>query len=330
MKNFAFTCGDINGIGPEICIKTFNIIGNNPKKKLLFFCPGNIFESEFEKQEANFNFEIVNKLKSENLLNQNVTVINIGKAGQKYGAPTKTSGKICYKSIHEGFKSISNGNANAIITAPIAKTALKLAGIDFPGHTEMLANMSGSKNFVMMFLSQKMIAAMITIHESIKNVPKLITKSHLKNVLNVVEETLKYDLGIADPKIGVLGLNPHAGEGGQIGVEEREKIIPVINKLNTARVSGPYVPDAFFGNKLYTNFDAVVGMYHDQILIPFKLLAFDKGVNYTAGLPIIRTSPDHGTAFDIAGKNIADPTSIIEAFKWAERIIKNREKLNGR
>ena len=220
---------------------------------------------------------------------------------------------------------IKDGYSDAVITAPISKTAIKIAGKNFPGHTEMLAGWCNVKNFVMMFLSGKMNAAIATIHEPVKKVPGLITKELLSNKIEVIYNSLKNDLRINSPLIAVLGLNPHAGENGLIGDEEEKIIKPfVLNYKFSEYLRGPFSPDAFFANRLYKNFDLVFGMYHDQVLSPFKLINFGSGVNFTAGLPIVRTSPDHGTAFDIAGKGIADESSIISAFIYAKRIVKNR------
>ncbi len=180
-------------------------------------------------------------------------------------------------------------------------------------------------DYVMMFLSKKMNAALITIHNPVKNISSMLKKEILKKKLEVIINSLKNDLNIKVPSIAVLGLNPHAGENGLIGNEEIEIISPVIKTFqNSIEIQGPFVPDAFFANHSYKNFNIVVGMYHDQVLIPFKMINFSSGVNFTAGLPIVRTSPDHGTAFDIAGKNLADEFSILEAYHYAEKIVKNR------
>ena len=190
----------------------------------------------------------------------------------------------------------------------------------------MYAEWSGAKNFIMVFTSKELNAAIITIHEPIKKVAKLISAKNIKKKLEVVVNMLVNDFGIPDPKIAILGLNPHAGEDGVIGNEEVKIISPLIKESSYSKyLSGPFSPDAFFGTRNYKNFDLVLGMYHDQVLIPFKLLSFSSGVNYTAGLPIVRTSPDHGVAYDIAGKNIADESSILEAFYLAEKIVNNRK-----
>lgn len=333
MNRFVFTCGDINGIGPEIVQKTLNRVSSEGRNKFYYLCPAEVFEKVLETLPPEFDYQIINKLKSAQNDNPSlIEVVNIkqGRLKLQTGIPSEVSGKISYKAIKMSFEMTSSKLTEAIVTAPISKEALGMAGIHFPGHTEMYAEWSGIKDYVMMFLSSRMKCALLTIHEPVKNVPKLITSKRLSAVLGVVIQSLKNDFNIIEPSIAVLGLNPHAGEKGRIGKEEQNIIIPAIKQPEFKEtVSGPFVPDAFFANRLYKKYDMVLGMYHDQVLIPFKLLNFSSGVNYTAGLPIIRTSPDHGTAFDIAGKNVADEGSFLEAYYLAGKILKNRKRHNG-
>lgn len=323
MSTIIFTSGDINGIGPELVIKTLNKVTRKSKDKFLFICPKNIFLKEINKHKPNFSYDIVNSVGLSSDLS--VSIINIGNYRQELGLPTKLSGQASYKALEIAFKIPVDSNNKAIITAPISKTAFAYAKVKFPGHTEMFADWYGVKSFAMMFLSKNIKAALLTIHQPIKNIPTLINKELLANKFNLILETLKKDFNVKSPKIAVLGLNPHAGENGLIGDEEKNIIIPFMRKFSMQKYfCGPFSPDAFFGMKMYMNYDMVVGMYHDQILNPFKLLNFNKGVNYTAGLPIVRTSPDHGTAFDLAGKGIADETSMVEAYKYARLILHNR------
>lgn len=322
MNSFVFSSGDINGIGPEICIKTFNRIYNPSVRTLTFVCPANIFENLVDNVKPNFKFKITNN--AANISPEFVNIINLKNARQSLGKPTKSSGRTSYESILKSLEIINKGKAEALITAPISKYAFSLAGIDFPGHTELLARKYNVSDFVMFFISRSIKVGLVTIHEPVKSVAKNITKKNLRKTINVIRKSLHIDFGKNNSTIAVLGLNPHAGENGKIGLEEMNIIAPVIEEYDN--VEGPFVPDAFFGNQLYKKFDAVIGMYHDQVLIPFKMLQFYKGINFTAGLPIVRTSPDHGTAFDIAGKYIANETSIFEAFKWAEKILKNRKR----
>lgn len=324
MKTLAFTCGDINGIGPEICIKAINQIYNPQKRKILLFIPKNVFENTAAVIKPSFQFTFQSEKYIPN--SEYVTIIDIGKFKLHLGEPTKESGKAAFISLQKAFYTVTLNNADAMITAPISKTAFQLAGKNYPGQTELLAEWSRSKNYLMMFLSAKLICGLATIHEPLKKISGLITKRRIETSIQILYSTLQNDLGIEKPHTAVLGLNPHAGENGNIGQEEIKTIQPVIREFKNNLVEGPFVPDAFFGNKSYKKFDAVLGMYHDQVLIPFKLMNFSSGVNFTAGLPIVRTSPDHGTGYDIAGKGIADSQSIIQAVRWAERIISNRRK----
>uniref|UniRef100_A0A832DJ14 4-hydroxythreonine-4-phosphate dehydrogenase PdxA n=1 Tax=Ignavibacterium album TaxID=591197 RepID=A0A832DJ14_9BACT len=326
MKNkFLFTCGDINGIGPEISIKLFNYLLNTKSKThLIFICPVNVFEHYYNLLNCKFPFKITDDIAEtkENLL----TIIPIQNSRLKIGTPTKESGTIAYKSLELAIHILKQNSADAVVTAPVSKHAFELAGINFPGQTEILASRFNTNNFLMMFLSSKMIAALATIHIPIKDVSKSLSTKLLKNKIKILSDSLKKDLLISEPKIAVLGLNPHSGEQGKIGREEIQSIVPAIKYFNK-NVEGPFVPDAFFANHLHKNYDAVLGMYHDQVLIPFKMINFNNGVNFTAGLPIVRTSPDHGTAFDIAGKGIADFKSLLSAFRYAKIISTNRNKI---
>ena len=323
MRKFVLTCGDINGIGPEIVIKTLNKIYPDKNTCFCFVSPLNVFYETIQTIKPKFKFEIVKKFKEN--LNTQVQVIDIGNVRVTPGKPTKVSGETAFNSLECAFNIVLQKKADALITAPISKTAFNLAGIPFPGHTELIAKWSGSKDFLMMFLSAKMNAALLSIHSPMKKVPQLVTKERIKKSLEIISLTLRYDLNILNPEIAVLGLNPHAGENGLIGDEEERIIKPAIKTLSK-NINGPFSPDAFFAAKKYKDYDLVLGMYHDQVLIPFKMINFSSGVNYTAGLNIVRTSPDHGVAYDIAWKNRAGEKSILEAYKYARLISFNRKK----
>ena len=326
MLRLSITCGDINGIGPEITIKTINKIYKPGRRGIYYFCPANVFERTASLIKPSFEYQIVknpNKISA----NQKVVVVDIGKSKQSIGKPSANAGKVAFKSISDSYDSVKNNLADAVVTAPVSKTSFELAGINYPGQTEIFADLCEAKNYMMVFLSKKMICGLVTIHEAIKNVPRLITKSRVAKSIKILNDILREDLNINSPKIAVLGLNPHAGEAGRIGTEEITVISPAITSVeNSIDAYGPFVPDAFFAMKQYKDFDASLGMYHDQLLIPFKMMNFNNGVNFTAGLPVIRTSPDHGTAYGIAGKGTANEKSMIEAVKWAEKIVKNRKK----
>lgn len=325
MKTFIFTSGDVNGIGLEIIIKTLNKKRAGTNSRFIIISPQNAFYIAAEIVKPQFKYKVTSDLQSSKEL---VTIYDIGKVKLSPGKNTKEAGLSAYNAIRCSFDLLQGNMADAVVTAPISKTAIKMAGINFPGHTEMYASWCGIKKYVMMFLSSSFNAALLTIHEPISKIPKLITPERIQDYLSIVFTTLKENLRLEDPSIAVLGLNPHAGESGIMGLEEEKIIKPAIKKFKYA--NGPFSPDAFFANKLYKNFDCVLGMYHDQVLIPFKMLNFSAGVNFTAGLPVIRTSPDHGTAFDIAGKGIADPSSMIEALHYADKFITSRRKFNAK
>lgn len=322
---FIFTCGDINGIGPEIAIKSINRLAGKKRRQFIFICPANVFETAAEIIKPKFKINKITRLKD--IDGGDIILFDPGKFKINFGNSTTDSGRASYLALEIARDLLKNKQADALVTAPISKTALHLAGYNFPGHTEMLAEWFDTKYFVMMFLSSKLKAALVTIHESISSVPELITRIKLKSVIDVIINSLQHDFNISEPNIGLTGLNPHAGENGLIGDEEEKVLKPFLKSYTRKKyLSGPYPADAYWGNKLYKKFDLTLGMYHDQVLIPFKLLNFSKGVNFTAGLPIIRTSPDHGVAYDIAGKNMANESSIIEAFHFADLILRNRKK----
>lgn len=326
MKKLVFTCGDINGIGPEIVVKAVLKIFDPTNYTLILAGSKDIFINEIKKNKLSFELKVFEQNEKFDFESSKLNVVDLGNYRQELGEPTAESGIASFNSISKAFELLKLGFADAMITAPISKHAIKLAGIDFPGHTEMLAQWDGTQNYSMSFLSDNLKVAIATIHEPLKDVADMITFDRLKSVIDTNLKMMKSDLNISDPSIAVLGLNPHAGENGKIGSEEKEIILPVVKSYESKSIQGPFVPDAFFANKLHKKYDLVIGMYHDQVLIPFKLINFDLGVNYTAGLNIIRTSPDHGTAFDIAGKNIANEKSIIEAFNWACRIVDSRKR----
>ena len=323
MRKFVFTCGDINGIGPEIVIKTFNRIYTKKNTRLVFISPSNVFYETIRTIKPVFKYEVVKKFDIN--LTAHVQVIDIGSAKITPGKPTKNSGKLSFDSLEYAFNLVSDKQVEAMITAPISKTAFNLAGVSYHGHTELLAEWSGSRDYLMTFLSRKMNAALLSIHTPVKMVSQLITRMRLKKSLEIINTMMRRDLNIPKPRIAVLGLNPHAGENGLIGDEEERIIKPVLGAYNKT-VKGPFSPDAFFASEKYKNYDMILGMYHDQVLIPYKMINFSSGVNFTAGLNIVRTSPDHGVAYDIAWKNLADETSIMEAYKYAGLISYNRKR----
>jgi len=328
MKKFVFTCGDVNGIGPEIVLKTLNKISSkNKRDQFILVIPNNIFQITSKLVKPKFKFDKISTTGALESKSSQVIILTTDSVKQTYGKSTTNSGRAAYNALKMSFNVLQSQLANAVVTAPVSKTALHLAGVRYPGQTEMFADWCGVKNFVMTFLSDKLRVGLYSIHIPLKEVSKSLILKRLQDKINIVFSMLKNDLGIINPRIAILGLNPHAGENGIIGTEEKVTIRPAVNnKFSQGIIEGPFSSDAFFAHKRYKEFDLVFGLYHDQVLIPFKFINSGKGVNYSAGLPIIRTSPDHGVAYDIAGKGIADESSMVKAFDYAKRILKNRKK----
>jgi 4-hydroxythreonine-4-phosphate dehydrogenase len=251
-----------------------------------------------------------------------INVLNItSRLPAKKRASSKSAGTAVVKYIRKAVELALNNEIDAVVTAPISKESMHMAGFTWPGHTELLAELMEAKEYAMMFVSDKLKLILCTIHIPLKDVPKKITKRVVTKIIRLALKGAAM-MGIRNARIAVAGLNPHAGESGIMGNEEMKAIVPAIKhaQAEDVRVSGPYPPDVVFNKALKGEFDIVVCMYHDQGLIPFKMLSFESGVNVTVGLPIIRTSPDHGTAFDIAWQNKANPRSMIEAIKLAAKM----------
>lgn len=306
------TIGDPNGIGSEIILKIFNDKSFLPKfdltvvgsKKILDFY-SNVLNLEKIKIENIIEIPLTKGFKTE--------PGKISKAaGRISGDAIKTAAFLCLKKEFEG-----------MITLPVSKEALNLGGYDYPGHTEMLGELTSSKDLVMILYSKKFSVALVTGHVPLSEVSKKINSEILIKKIIAVNNSLVKDFKINNPKIALLALNPHAGDGGLIGTKEKNIIEPLVEELNSIgfNLRGPFASDAYFANETYKRFDITLAMYHDQGLIPFKMISFSKGVNYTAGLKIIRTSPDHGTAFDIAGAGKANPESTKEAIKLAGKLV---------
>jgi 4-hydroxythreonine-4-phosphate dehydrogenase len=249
-----------------------------------------------------------------------------------WGKPDKVTGYAAGAYITKAVQLISQGVFDAMVTCPISKYAMQLAGYKFPGHTEMLASLTNTKNYGMMMAGKRIKVSLVTIHSPLAKVPELLSQDEIIRVINLTGETLVRDFGISKPRIAVAGLNPHSGEAGLFGEEERQVIEPAILDVVSEEweVLGPLPPDTVFKKAMDNYYDVVVAMYHDQGLIPFKLVHFEDGVNLTMGLPIIRTSVDHGTAYDIAGKGLASDSSLEASFAMAAQIITNRKSYKGK
>ncbi|MFZ1978234.1 MAG: 4-hydroxythreonine-4-phosphate dehydrogenase PdxA [Bacteroidota bacterium] len=323
----AFTCGDFNGIGPEIALKSFSHPSTQRTCQPVLVGPIAVFESAARRFKLKMNFQRTSLHAN---LKGIVPVIDIGDAIEAditYGIPTKVSGKSAGAALEKAVELCMNGTVDAMVTAPSSKEALNIAGYNFPGQTEMIALLSRSNRVAMMLISPQLKIGLVTIHTAVRDVAQQITREKLFEKLEIVDTSLKKDFRIKDPHIAILALNPHAGEHGLIGTEEDSLLSPFLveAKAKGFFADGPFPADGFFGTAAYKKFDAVLAMYHDQGLIPLKMLAFNQGVNFSAGLKIVRTSPDHGTAYNIAGKNKANLSSMLEAIQTAAAIVKNRK-----
>lgn len=323
------TVGDFNGIGPEVIIKTL------AHPSITQLCTPVIYGSakviSYHKNIVNpteFNFHAT--ATADKIYHQRINVVNCWQDNVNIalGKETEEAGRFAHVSLDRAVRDLKEGHIDVLITAPISKNVMQMAGFPFPGHTEYLAQELGVKDGLMMMVADQMRVALVTTHVPIHQVATTLTRELLRAKLDRFIQSLKIDFGIERPVVAVLGLNPHAGENGQLGREEEDIIRPVIVEAKKSGdiVMGPYPADGFFGAMRFQKFDGVLAMYHDQGLIPFKMLHFQDGVNFTGGLPYVRTSPDHGTAFDLAGKNEADPTSFRAALYAAIDIYKARER----
>ena len=319
--------GDINGVGIEVILKTFE------DKRMLEFCTPLLFGSSkvISTHKKILNIETnIHDIKSIDQIKEgqiNLLTIWNEDVTLELGNATKTGGQYAFKSLNEATKSLKRGDVDLLITAPINKETIQSEEFNFSGHTEFLErNLEGES--LMILMNDFLRIGLITGHIPISKIAESITPELIESKVKILNNSLKQDFNINKPKIAVLGLNPHSGDNGVIGQEENEMIKPTITSIHEKGifVYGPYAADGFFGSEAYKQFDGVLAMYHDQGLAPFKALTFGNGVNFTAGLSHVRTSPDHGTAFDIAGKNIADNTSFKAALFNAIEIFKKREE----
>lgn len=324
----AITHGDTNGIGYEVIFKTF------AEPAMLELCTPIIYGSPkvaaYHRNALGIqaNFTIISKV--EDAVDGKVNLLTTFDEDVKVdmGQPTKEAGIAALKALERAMEDFKAGGYDALVTAPINKNDIQGENFHFCGHTEYIQERVGEGNKALMILAgEKLRVALVTTHLPIKDVAQAITKEAIVEKGKIFNEALLRDFNISAPRIAVLALNPHAGDGGVIGSEEETIIGPAIEELseNGIETFGPFAADGFFGHGMYEAFDGVLAMYHDQGLAPFKTIVCDEGVNITAGLPIVRTSPDHGTAYDIAGKGVADETSFRQAVYRAIDIVRNRK-----
>jgi 4-phospho-D-threonate 3-dehydrogenase / 4-phospho-D-erythronate 3-dehydrogenase len=320
--------GDLNGIGTELIIKTFS------DHRLLELCTPLIFASTklinfYRKSIPEINFNYQNSRDFSRIAHKQVNIYNCWEEEIAIvpGQLTDIGGSYAVKSLMAAAEALKDKKIQGLVTAPIHKKNIQSPSFNFTGHTPFLKQFFGVNDVLMLMTSDSFRVGLVTEHVPLREVGKYITREAILSKLNILKDSLIRDFGIDKPKIAVLGLNPHAGDEGLIGKEEEEIIKPAIKDAkHSMLVFGPFSADAFFARNQQSKFDAVLAMYHDQGLIPFKSLSSGEGVNYTAGLPGVRTSPDHGTAFDIAGKNKADPSSFLAAIYSCMDIISNRQE----
>lgn len=321
-KPIVLSIGDLNGIGPEVLLKSLKSFG---KHRYIICGPFGAISWWNEKLDLSLPLYAMN-------CPDDVRPLGIGVWFSRPdddlvpnpGMISHAAGTISKHAITDAVQLCMDGHARGLVTAPISKESFSLAGSKHPGHTEFLAELCGidTEDAVMVLTDEELRVALATIHVPLENVAGLLTESRITRILGIIHRELRSRYKIEYPRIHVLGLNPHAGDGGVLGDAEIKIISPAIelSKKSGIDVSGPYPADAYFGMKRWVNCDIVLAMYHDQGLIPIKMKSFDKGVNLTLGLPFVRTSPDHGTAFDIAGRNNASPTSFMHAISLVNRL----------
>ncbi|TVQ16512.1 MAG: 4-hydroxythreonine-4-phosphate dehydrogenase PdxA [Bacteroidetes bacterium] len=322
------THGDVNSISYEVILKSLQ-----DSRIFEYFTPvlyGSSKVASYHRKALNMNEMAFNVIRSANqALEEKLNLVNVVTQEIKVelGQSTDVAGKAAWLALEAATVDLAQGHIDALVTGPINKQNIQSKDFNFPGHTEYLAGKFNTRDVLMLMVSDTMRIGVITGHVALREVPGMITEELLLKKMRIMHNSLIRDFGLRKPKIAIMGLNPHAGDKGILGIEEETVIIPAIQKAFDEGILafGPYPADGFFGSSALKEFDGVLAMFHDQGLIPFKSMAFQSGVNFTAGLPKIRTSPAHGTAFEIAGKNIASPESFREAIYMAIDVYRNRE-----
>lgn len=321
--------GDINGIGLEVILKTLAI--KEVRDRFIPIIYGSSKVVSYHKNIISVEDYPFHPLRTSERPNPDrINVVNCWQDNINItlGKPTDISGKYAVISLEFAAKDLKDKNIDALVTAPVSKEALQMANFPFIGHTEYLTQLMGAKDSLMLMVKDELRVGLATNHLPVNQIAGTITKELILSKLHIFNESLKVDFGLERPVIAVLSLNPHAGDGGLIGNEEERFIRPAVveAKKGGMMALGPFPADGFFGSGQYAKFDGILAMYHDQGLVPFKTLSFGGGINFTAGLNGVRTSPDHGTGFDIAGKNIADHSSFLQAIFLAIDLARNRQE----
>lgn len=326
----AVTLGDPNGIGPEVVLKSVREIHRLRMAQPVIVGSAQVLRAHAARMANGLpDMQIVASM-PDRIPPEGLFVLDMeGEPFEPaFGKVAVEAGALAMRSVERAVAMCIAGEVDAVVTAPVHKEAISMAGYVHPGHTEFIAGLAGCSRYAMMMIAEGLRVGLVTAHMPLRDVPHAVTRESVLAGIRVVHTALRADFGIQRPKIAVLALNPHAGEGGVLGREETEVVGPAIHEARTGGLlaSGPYPADGFFGAGSWRRYDAVLAMYHDQGLAPFKTLAFEHGVNYTAGLPIVRTSPDHGTAFDIAGQGRARSESMLSAIRLAVDIVRCRNR----
>ncbi len=323
------SCGDINGIGLEVILKALAIKKAGPAFRIIIYGSTKVvaYHKNIITQE-NIQFHSIQTASEAQM--DRINIINCwpDNVNITLGKPTDLSGKCAFQALERAVKDLKAEEIDALVTAPINKKAMQMADFPFVGHTEYITNEFKAKESLMLMVADDLRIGIVTNHLPIREVAAAVTKEKVLRKILIMAETLRIDFSIPKPTIAVLGLNPHAGDEGAIGDEDDKIVRPAIEEAKEKGVFafGPFPADGFFGSGQYHKFDGILAMYHDQGLVPFKALSFGAGVNYSAGLAAVRTSPDHGTAYDIAGKGEADESSLIKALYLAADIVRNRNE----
>jgi 4-hydroxythreonine-4-phosphate dehydrogenase len=326
----AITSGDPHGVGIETIIKVFSDPRMAEVVTPVIYAHPEVIKV-YRKNLHTDEFQYTSVQSASDVHHKKVNLINVWKEYKgpvQPGKPDKEAGEFAFRSLEAAVNDLAANKVDVIVTAPINKDTIQSKDFQFPGHTEYLAKFANTDKVLMFLVSDTLKVGIVTGHVPLKEVSQHISKEKILEKLQLMNESLLKDFGVNKPKIAVLGLNPHAGDNGLLGSEEKDIIIPAIREASDRGlyVFGPYGADGFFGSGNYKNFDAVLAMYHDQGLAPFKAIAFDHGVNFTAGLPVVRTSPDHGTSYDIAGKGVADESSLRAAVFTACDVYRKRKQ----
>ncbi|MBU3838390.1 MAG: 4-hydroxythreonine-4-phosphate dehydrogenase PdxA [Candidatus Phocaeicola faecigallinarum] len=321
------THGDINGVGYEVILKAFS------EPEMMELCTPVVYGSpkvaayHRKAMDISANFSIINSAKEIQDGRLNVLNCTAEELKVELGKPTAEAGKAALDALERALADYREGGIDVLVTAPINKHTIQSETFHFPGHTEYIEERVGDGNKSLMILMKNDFrVALVTGHVPVREIPSILTKELIEEKIEIFHKSLKQDFGIGCPRIAVFSLNPHAGDNGLLGTEEQDVIIPAMEELKAKGIQcfGPYPADGFMGSGNFTHFDGIMAMYHDQGLAPFKALAMDEGVNYTAGLPIVRTSPAHGTAYDIAGQGVASEDSFRQAIYVAIDVFRNR------